>query len=440
MDTPYVFDNAIRVAIKSERRLFRDTLATCLTAQPEFTVVGHVAEVSDLLFLIDLRRPDVVLFDLGPTVRSAIDELRALRERFDLAHVVLVYERLNPAELAAVWQAGVGTVVPCSHGLDALLVVLQRYAAGHAEYDGPAADNGAGLTDQEREIITLVSAGHTAGRIAELLDISLHTVDNCKRRIYQKLEVGSQSHAVARAAVLGIVERPTQPMIRINEPIGGAPYIVVRGSDGATIQAVASTLHAGGIAFSVDGTAVERPALGTPDAPVATEDGDAPTPTLLVLVDPSGTDWPDPDDPLVPMVLVHTGPLCRATVISALVRGLAGIVPADRVAHELVPVLRLAEHGYLVLEHTEARTFIDAAWARRAEPESGLPDLTARECDILRSIAAGHTVRQTARSLGIAEKTVENTQARLFRKLGVRNRAGALATAYALGLLDLPIR
>ena len=421
MDTPYAPDHAIRVAIKSERRLFRDALATCVAAQPEFTVVGHVADVNDLLFLVDLRRPDVVLFDLGPSVRPTVDGLMALRERFDLAHVVLVYERLNPAELAAVWHAGVGTVVPCSHGLDALLVVLQRYAAGHAEYDGPPTEGAAGLTDQEREIITLVSAGHTAVRIAELLDISLHTVDNCKRRIYQKLEVGSQSHAVARAAVLGIVERPVLSMTRYKETNGESMYVVVGGRDSPTRQTVVSTVRDSGIAFSLNGS-LDR------------------TPTLMVLVDPDGTDWPDPDAPRVPVVLVHSAPLCRATVISALVRGLAGIVPGDRAAQELVQVLRLAARGYLVLDHTEARTFIDAAWARRAEPESGLPDLTARECDILRSIASGHTVRQTARSLGIAEKTVENTQARLFRKLGVRNRAGALATAYALGLLDLPIR
>ena len=49
---------------------------------------------------------------------------------------------------------------------------------------------------------------------------------------------------------------------------------------------------------------------------------------------------------------------------------------------------------------------------------------------------AGHTVRQTARSLGIAEKTVENTQARLFRKLGAHNRAGALAAAHGWGLIE----
>jgi DNA-binding CsgD family transcriptional regulator len=65
----------------------------------------------------------------------------------------------------------------------------------------------------------------------------------------------------------------------------------------------------------------------------------------------------------------------------------------------------------------------------------GLPELTSRESDILSSMAQGHSIRRTARALGIAPKTVENVQTRLFRKLGVRNRSGALAVADAFGLL-----
>jgi DNA-binding CsgD family transcriptional regulator len=73
-------------------------------------------------------------------------------------------------------------------------------------------------------------------------------------------------------------------------------------------------------------------------------------------------------------------------------------------------------------------------------PDSGeLPELTARESDILQSVARGNSIRQTARALGISPKTVETTQTRLFRKLGVRNRAEALAVVDALGLLpDAP--
>ena len=70
-------------------------------------------------------------------------------------------------------------------------------------------------------------------------------------------------------------------------------------------------------------------------------------------------------------------------------------------------------------------------------PEAA-PELTAREHDILVSIARGDTVRQTGRALGIACKTVENIQSRMFRKLGVHNRAGALAAAYGWGILDHP--
>jgi DNA-binding NarL/FixJ family response regulator len=72
----------------------------------------------------------------------------------------------------------------------------------------------------------------------------------------------------------------------------------------------------------------------------------------------------------------------------------------------------------------------------RALSEPAPVELTARESDILVSISLGHTVRQTAHALGIAPKTVENTQSRLFGKLGVRNRARALAAGYALGLIQ----
>lgn len=62
-------------------------------------------------------------------------------------------------------------------------------------------------------------------------------------------------------------------------------------------------------------------------------------------------------------------------------------------------------------------------------------ELLARET--LAHLVQGHTTRQTARALGVAVKTVKNTQARLYRKLGTHNRAGTLTVAHRLGLADL---
>lgn len=59
-------------------------------------------------------------------------------------------------------------------------------------------------------------------------------------------------------------------------------------------------------------------------------------------------------------------------------------------------------------------------------PAAG-PGLTPREREILGLAAAGLSVKQTAHVLGVAVKTVESLQRQLFRKLGVRGRAGAVA-------------
>jgi DNA-binding NarL/FixJ family response regulator len=91
----------------------------------------------------------------------------------------------------------------------------------------------------------------------------------------------------------------------------------------------------------------------------------------------------------------------------------------------------------LAVARAMALGIVPSPWvASETRPRySTMPDLTAREQDVLRHIAQGHTTRQSARALGIAPKTVENTQARLYRKLGTHNRVETLAVAYRLGLI-----
>jgi DNA-binding NarL/FixJ family response regulator len=415
----------IRVALRSPRRLFRDALAGCLEARSEYTIVGSVADLDDLPMLCELQRPDVVLVDVGAGIGTDPHVLNRLKDCVDRARLVVVYERLSSAELGALWQLGVDTLMPCSHGLDALLVVLQRYVTTYRDHPVRAAGVDDGLTDQEAKIITLLSAGHTANRIAQLLEISTSAVANAKRRIYRKLEVASQCQVVARATALGIITRPTARPTAGGRELG-TTVAVLRGEMGPTRERVVAALLAGGISVATEMDASRQGAEGETSESV-----------FIVLVDPAPGDWPTGWDAGLPVALVCTSPPPRAEVLGALLRGALTVVTADRVATDLVPALTLATHGYLAIEESAAGALLDAVRSPSGASSPGLPELTSRECDILRSIANGHTVRLTARALGIAEKTVENTQARLFRKLGARNRPGALAAAHALGLLDL---
>jgi DNA-binding NarL/FixJ family response regulator len=151
---------------------------------------------------------------------------------------------------------------------------------------------------------------------------------------------------------------------------------------------------------------------------------------LAVLIDPEVEHWAAANDRTVVCVLSNAS---DGQVLSAIRRGADGIVDADAVISELANAVNVVRAGGVMLNRQHARIIVDAF---RRESHSDRITLTRREHDIVRSIIAGDSVKQTALRLGIAHKTVENLQRRMFRKLDVRNRAQAVARVHELGLLE----
>jgi DNA-binding CsgD family transcriptional regulator len=289
------------------------------------------------------------------------------------------------------------------------------------------------LTQREMMIVFLMGAGHTTPEIAGLLELRPRTVENHKRHIYEKLGVGSQSHAVAKAIWLGLLQlgRPGAVDLRVpgrprneGEP-GRATLAVLAGPAGKGRNEVARLLLAEQVPFVV---AVKREELLS-DHWVWWHRG----PIVVVLVDPEPEDWAVTGSLRAPTVVIRSRDVPEQFVIAdALTRKAGGLVTRADVAGGLGPILSVVAQGLLVMSWRYAEALLK--WGPAPSPT--VPQLTARESDILGSIASGHTIRQTARALGIAAKTVENTQARLFRKLGARNRMEALTIADTWGLIE----
>jgi DNA-binding CsgD family transcriptional regulator len=278
------------------------------------------------------------------------------------------------------------------------------------------------LTPRESGIVYLMSAGHSTPEIAGMLGLRPRTVENHKRHIYEKLGVSSQSHAVALAISLGLLDLPGRRRPGL-EP-GDPPLGLVLGPAGECRDDVLGSLVRHGVSFVV----VDR--YGRPDD--AHRERWHRGPVTVVLVDPEPADWSVPASLEAPTVVVRSGTRDQSAIVDALSRGASGLVFAGDVAAWLGPVLRIVARGLFVMSGVYAGAL--AKWA--VDRAAAAPQLTARERDILRSIASGHTIRQTARVLGIAAKTVEATQARLFRKLGARNRTETLTIADRWGLVD----
>ena len=153
---------------------------------------------------------------------------------------------------------------------------------------------------------------------------------------------------------------------------------------------------------------------------------------VAVLVEPQPEHWATARRLGLPILLVLGEEAGDAHVVDAVLAGADAVVHPDTLPATFFGLLGAVGSGGSVLLPTQTRIVAEVARAAAGRPEV---TLSRREAEIVASIAEGKAVKQTARDLGISAKTVENLQGRLFRKLGVRNRAQAVARAHGLGLL-----
>jgi two-component system, NarL family, nitrate/nitrite response regulator NarL len=414
----------IRLVIKSKRRLVRDAFSAYLASRPEYTVVGQTGTISSLVELCRLRRPDVALVDALDLNGRTVEDLLRLHAAAPAVELVVAYAEASPEALQVAVGAGITTLMPSSRGLDA---VLQRVRE-RAHPNGRQRPDGVALTDSDITVLSLMSSGHNVPEMARLLQVSPQTVENHKRRLYVKLDVRNSGHAVARAASLGLIDVPVGEVGPKPWERGRCPLAVIRGQAGAGLEIVQRALLAAAVPF----VRLHSPAPREHEHWAQWQRG----PIVTVLVDPAPPDWLVPAAAGAPMIVVLSEDPDLSTLADVLLRGAHALLRVEDVDDDLPAVLSAVAHGYVAVDALHLDEVTGWMAARLAGGSPAVPTLTARESDVLDSIASGHTIRQTARAFGIAAKTVENTQARLYRKLGARNRTEALTVAHRLGLLE----
>jgi DNA-binding NarL/FixJ family response regulator len=139
-------------------------------------------------------------------------------------------------------------------------------------------------------------------------------------------------------------------------------------------------------------------------------------------------------------VVVLTTYADDASIHGALQAGALGYLTKDSGREDIARAVIAAAAGQSILDaHVQRRLVSAATNARSADPiaQAAVPipdNLTAREIDVLRLIAAGRSNVQIARELFVSEATVKTHINHLFAKTGVRDRAQAVRYAYRNGL------
>jgi DNA-binding NarL/FixJ family response regulator len=141
-----------------------------------------------------------------------------------------------------------------------------------------------------------------------------------------------------------------------------------------------------------------------------------------------------------PKVLMLTTFDLDEYVYEALRAGASGFLLKDTPPEQLVSAIEVVAQGEALLSPSITRRVIsEFVKGTGPKPQAQFPrlsDLTARELEVLLSIARGLSNAEIAKELFVSETTVKTHVARILMKLGLRDRVQAVVLAYEAGVVQ----
>lgn len=211
-------DDIIRIAVIDDDRIVCDGMRMLVGGASGYACTGTYGSVEEALERMRVS-PDVLLLDVHLPGIDGDEGVLRLRAKFPGIVIVMmtaiaddgpvfrsicngacgyVLKKTPPAKLLeAIREAKCGGV-PMSPEIARKVVDLFRKVAPPAREDH-------GLTPQELRLLSLLVQGHSYKTAARELTISINTIRNHIRSIYEKLQVHSKSEAVGKALRAGIV-------------------------------------------------------------------------------------------------------------------------------------------------------------------------------------------------------------------------------------------
>ncbi|GAA3339002.1 response regulator transcription factor [Amorphoplanes nipponensis] len=220
----------VRVLVADDQALLRAGFRLLLDVTPGLVAVGEAGSGAEAVAAARREQPDVVLMDIRMPGLDGIEATRLIAGSAETPHtrvLILTTFDLDEYVFAALRAGASGfllkdvmpddlvaaiRVVAAGEALLAPSVTrrLITHFAGRAEPASEPAGSLAGVTEREREVLTLVGRGLSNGEIAEHLRLSLATVKTHVGRLLAKLRARDRAQLVIVAYETGLV-RPLPP-------------------------------------------------------------------------------------------------------------------------------------------------------------------------------------------------------------------------------------
>jgi DNA-binding NarL/FixJ family response regulator len=208
-----IYHMQIGVIIYEDNNHLRESLSNLITFSRDLLLLGHYAQANDVVDHVKKLQPDVILMDIDMPGTNGIEAVKRIRDsNLQVQIIMLTVFDDNSHVLDAICAGASGYLLKkyiSDHLLDAVTQVMQgeapmspgiaRMIISNMQQTAKQVLNDYKLTGREKEILSELSRGNSYKLIAAGLGISIDTVRTHIKKIYEKLQVHSQTEAISKA-------------------------------------------------------------------------------------------------------------------------------------------------------------------------------------------------------------------------------------------------
>lgn len=214
--------NKIRILLADDHTILREGIRSLLEDEPDMVVIGEAEEGQTAVRLALQLEPDVVILDIAMPLLNGLEATRQIKHHKPDIKVLILTMHENEEYIRQLLAAGaqgyilkdtaarelIGAIRSVQRGESVLSPAVTRLVI--EDYlrwgDLQPEQNSDGLSAREREVLQLIAEGYTNKQIAEILTISIKTVQAHRTSLMQKLDLHDRGELIKYAIQKKIID------------------------------------------------------------------------------------------------------------------------------------------------------------------------------------------------------------------------------------------